>query len=210
MSRRLDRLRQLGAVFVEPLDDIDELEKRYSIIGSPTPVDTPLGSTGLSFDGVNDWIDTDIVLPFSGEISVCAYVKTDSVSANSRIVSNATVSDPRWILYFNSDGEPTFFANDNVASGNIVSESSSSYDDGDHHLIVATMDDTSAYIYVDGSSVGSDTGNTITSFTPSGSLELGSYDSGTDKWGGILKNIIIFNRALSEDEVEDMYKGKLI
>ena len=224
MSRRLDRLKQLGCVFVEPLDDIDELEKRYTVNGNPIVVDTPLGSTGLSFDGVSDGIEADSIF-LSEDWTLSIWCKPYDYSLDSNY---------HHVL---SRGSALSELNTNFAMGFRYREASTNwrvfvmYEDGagvesleiildngdpknEWHLLCATFDYSTPRLelFFDGENLGG-SNKAVTPTDGDQPITIGQPNTIAGqhvRFNGILKNAVVLNRVLEDQEIEDIYKGKLI
>lgn len=102
-----------------------------------------------------------------------------------------------WV-YWNSTG-----------SNRITSGASGAYTDGQWHLVALTRSGSTITLYVDGSAVGS------TSYSPA--IDLNSNLSyigagligGTTEffWDGLIDEVEIFNRALSPQEIQDLFNA---
>jgi len=82
----------------------------------------------------------------------------------------------------------------------------SGLDDGSWHHIVCTWDGTNAYIYVDNVKSTATAYSTDIVYVTACRLRMGSnaYADGTF-YGGLLDEVAIYNRALTDAEVEDLY-----
>jgi len=182
---------------------------------------------GLRFDGSNDYI----ALPMSygansiSETTVCAWVK--SSSSNDQIIASFDRSEV-WRLALKDDrgtGNVGWDTTDYAGTTNDLT-TSQDYADGKWHFICGWFkagESPDKKIYVDGSVVASTTahgGNNLGEgqeraetygFIGVGS-EAGSFDGTTGPnyyFNGIIDEVRIYNRALSDEEILSSYNNAL-
>jgi len=86
--------------------------------------------------------------------------------------------------------------------------SSSKYNDGQWHNVIALRDNPrTGKIYVDGYLVGEDTDNSGSYGAPDieSNLNIGRYADGSNYFNGLMDDVIIYNRTLSEVEIQQIY-----
>jgi hypothetical protein len=75
-----------------------------------------------------------------------------------------------------------------------------------YHL-ATVHDGTSATLYLNGSSLGTQTVNTVGS-TAGNTFNIGRYLTGSYYWNGYLDEVALFNRAITSSEVSNIYNNK--
>ena len=179
-----------------------------SIVGN---VNYAPGSRGLAanFDGTSDYINVnhDASLEVSNQITMSAWVNKRSLNTSDPILIKENnkyglyTRDNKVRFYgrkgaANTDGifptGPTFESNGNITLNNW------------HHIAV-TADGSAARIYIDGqldNSIIQD-GSFIAS---SGVMQIGGEQSANSYFDGLIDNLRIYNRALTESEIQELYE----
>jgi len=154
----------------------------------------------------NDGLSTDI----SGAdqaMSIVAWIKFESAPAAMGIVSkyDGGTSNRQYAMYVNADQKIEFFKSDTSASGvgfdTIVGDTVLSTNTWYH--VAGVYDDTDMRVYVDGD-VDS------TPLAESGGIYNGSFEFRIGRHGnalyfdGLLDDVGIFDKALTESEIEDI------
>jgi hypothetical protein len=174
-------------------------------IGGSTATTTVPGpiKEGLSFDGVDDYID---IPSFNvSNITVSAWVWLDpSISAFRTIIAKYNGSDSSWILN-EPDGNSFSFT---VYIGGVTKSvgSLSIYGIGKWHHVVSTYDGSHVAMYVDGQSVGAPTaasGNIDSSLTD---INIAARQGGSILLKGYENDVRIYNRALTTSDVTELYQ----
>jgi len=154
----------------------------------------------LSFDGVNDYVDVgnDNSLMTTGDLTIYAWIKARK--SRACIYSHSWTG---WGLGFgignnNYDGRLGFY----TWTHRHWIEAGGSLADDTWHQVAATLEGTMVRLYTDGIEIGSDTGTPAANLNGIGLIGLYNYD-----WffGGIIDDVRIFNRALSAEEIRDIY-----
>jgi len=83
----------------------------------------------------------------------------------------------------------------------------STINDSTWYHLATVHDGTSATLYLNGSSLGTQTVNAVPS-TAGNSFNIGRYLSGSYYWNGYLDEVALFNRALTFSEVSNIYSNK--
>ncbi|MHC4500820.1 MAG: LamG-like jellyroll fold domain-containing protein, partial [Planctomycetota bacterium] len=159
----------------------------------------------LSFDGVNDYVNCGTGPPITGtgNFAVSAWVKTDSAAAgvilNQRRISSAHGS---YMLSVPATGYVRFAVYNSGYGFNF--KSNVKVNDGLwHHIAAVRTNSTDGEIYVDGSLAGSGSGGVK-------SLEnvpvvIGRWNGGGLYFNGIIDDVRIYDRALSPEEIQQLY-----
>ena len=174
------------------------------ILENFTSTTTKPGRIGqaLEFDGSDDRTSHGSVFNTSTEdFSVSVWVKTDVGYVDQGSSSNGILAkglgSPYWGIYFNSNNQPYFSIN-NVSNAGI----STAINDGQWHHLVGIRSGDTLIIYLD-TVRGTDGATTGT--VGSGSFYIGGDGSTARYFNGTIDDVRVYNRALSEDEVERIY-----
>ena len=161
----------------------------------------------LSFDGVDDYVDISYrpSMGFSSNATVAAWVK--SIASGPRIIFIKTIDPPgHWGIHLATNGKrpQVSVVIDNTQHW-IISDSVIESDRWFH--IVGVRDGTKLRLFVNGSF--DEDGN-----VPSGPLRTGAaksrigrpqFDNGMC-FNGLIDEVCIYNRALSESEIQQLYQ----
>ena len=154
---------------------------------------------GGDFDGTNDYIDCGGTSAFNfgtGDFTVAAWINTSQVG-NARIVSKRGAVTPYWLIQ-TASGKARFHIHDGVNQAQINSDIT--VNDGNDHIIMGVRDNGLVWIYVDGA------GKFIVDTTAGNSLDNAvavtiSEDAGLGPFNGLIDEVLIWSRVLSEDEI---------
>jgi hypothetical protein len=189
-------------------------------------VNGPVWTTGqindaLGFDGVNDYVDVGD--PIDGSLDFGA---GDSFTISAWIKWNKTVYDQRDAVIVHkvrTDSGGYFregyalkvwmgtlvFGLEDIGGANTQIRGATYINDNAWHHVVGVRDTATdkVYVYVDG---GSDAApvTDVTNSTLANSIEFGigrTHDYYQTYFGGILDDVQVYNRALSDEEVEELY-----
>lgn len=171
-------------------------------------------NTALDFDGINDYVDignVDLVEGLSA-FSISAWVNKDDASVTRTIMAQQDELDygtsaDSFELYWDNTERISMKVYNNLgasATGTYLIGST----DNDWHHVVGVYDGANVKVYVDGSL------GTSASLTGSvsGSLlnfVIGSRSGGVQPvfWKGLIDDVRVYNRALSDREVKVLYTG---
>ena len=184
----------------------------------PTLVLGKLGSGSLDFDNNTDKIfipDNDLFTPPAMTLSY--WIKSRSSFDNNNHYFVSKYQNPYgWISDIGSDGKLLFYlcsdATDcNPWLGRYYSQGSSYFDQNWHNIVNiwdGGTDASSFKIYVDGIRVddGTTSGGTFTGLANDDSpVTIGSF-SNNNAFNGTIDEVAIWNRTLSEEEIQNLYK----
>ncbi|MCK4311842.1 MAG: VWA domain-containing protein [Candidatus Cloacimonetes bacterium] len=159
-------------------------------------------NSAYDFDGVDDWIEVahDSVQVPSNQMSVCAWIKIDNI-----VGEYFAISKGQEVPYSLGSRLNKYWVKFGTTSNNALNLYSTTTPDNQWHFIIGTYDGTEAKIYVDGiehtSAMLSD--NLIFDENP---LAIGR--EAVSQWNyfpGPIDDIRIYNRALTEDEIQALY-----
>lgn len=91
--------------------------------------------------------------------------------------------------------------------GNTKDFTISTINDSTWYHLATVHDGTNATLYLNGSSLGTQTVNSVPS-TAGNSFNIGRFTTGSYYWNGYLDEVALFNRALTSSEVSNIYNNK--
>jgi len=162
----------------------------------------------IVFDGTNDYVDcgTNSILNLNANYSLVIWVKTDTnsnVSLIQRYINSGNFEG--YEISFNRLGR-TIGELELYSGGNWNGPFGGSINDGNWHFIAVTVNSTTCNYYLDNNSsiqvtVGASTSN------PTDNLYIGSTESAQGFFQGNISAVQIYNRALSESEVNQNFNA---
>jgi len=163
----------------------------------------------LEFNGVGDFVVPDnpnLLLPDAGTLMAWANISTESGHASwPRIMIKANTNG-------GTDGYDFLFDRENAYAirfciGGVCTSYEAVETDSWHHVAV-TYDGKTILVYLDGENVGEGAQAAAAIDTTGSDLQIGNGIAADRAYNGILDEIRIWSRALSEDEIEwNMNKG---
>jgi hypothetical protein len=180
-------------------------QRNTSILHTAGPIDG-----ALSFNGITDKVtvsDSDSLDFGTGDFTVSLWVKMNGFvkkgSAWNSILSKGLISstDSAFYGFYTNSSNKVYFA---VGNDDNYGRSDSVLNDGSFHHIVGLREDGTVYLYVDGVLQTVANSSTI-NVTNSSNLVMGADSTTTRYFGGVLDDVRIYNKALSEDEIEELY-----
>jgi len=166
----------------------------------------------LHFDGTDDYIDcgNDASLNPTNAITVIAWAKQDaSTSDNYRdIIAKWRYGDQSNQSYLLSslNNKVSFWVYTDEQQS--ITSTTNIYD-GEWHHIAGTFDGSTQKIYIDGTQENSASVSGTIQSTPNEPTYIGWRYNGmdTNHFPGYIDEILIFNRALNNDEITDIYNN---
>jgi len=168
----------------------------------------------LEFDGSNDYVDcgNDVSLNITDEITIEAWVKTNTNATTQRVVSkqqtgvgiyNFKIVNQKFNIYIE----------DTTNSGYRYLSDNSWIGDGQWHHVVGTASiiTDEIHMYLDGSlnDGSTDPIGDVTSFSCTNNLRIGRRSDGSDYFNGTIDEVRIWNRTLSWEEINASYNSKV-
>jgi hypothetical protein len=154
----------------------------------------------LSFDGMDDYVDVgnDSSLMTTEDLTIFAWIKATKTRAC--IYSHSWNG---WGLGFgignnNYDGRLGFY----TWTHRHWIEAGGSLADNTWHHVAVTLEGNIVRLYTNGLEVGQGTGTPAANLTGKGLIGLYNY---AWHFGGIIDDVIIFNKALSAEEIQQLY-----
>lgn len=168
-------------------------------------------SINRSFNGTSDYVDKTTDLPVVSGLtqgSIVVKFRTTSTALAKTFLSVSDTSDPSSNISFTMNNGTVYFENrENGVYATQIS-ATGSYNDGNWHTGIVTVDSTGTKVYVDGSLKGSSSSQAFFSHvTSSKGMWVGrNVDNGGGQWyyAGDMDNMKVYNRALTLSEVEQL------
>ncbi len=192
----------------------DELiaEYRMEETSGSTAYDTSYIQSGqvneaYDFDGEDDYVEIpdDDSLDFgSGNFAISVWSKTSWESDNyQQFINKYLGGHDGWYLGLDFNQEPIWKAGD---GDNIAVRYSQDYADGEWHHYVGMRDGDELILFIDGEQVGTADFSGVGDVDTSEDLILGTNaDASKNFYGGKLDEVAIWDRALSESEIQKIY-----
>jgi hypothetical protein len=163
----------------------------------------------LTFDKVNDFVDIPApsVLQGLAAFTVSLWAKSDSYQSLGGAFSiyDGTTSGTLFLIYpydpSNGNGTRVYFN-----SGAVIDQNDGAIADGKwHHFLFVSRSATDHELFVDGVSVAT---STISKTLPAtlSHISIGAWRSGTQLYGGSIDDVRVYGRALSNDEIKQLYQ----
>lgn len=171
-------------------------------------------NNALSFDGSNTYINTDNTFQstFQNSFSVNLWVKpTDGQRLQQIISAQNTTGTNKYSISALADG--SIGVNYMTNSQEVTATSSSVFSDGQEtwHMVTAVVQQAGATVtinsYLDGSLIKTASGSgTMSNFSNDSTVLLGALYTGLSQfYYGLLDNVMIYNKALDQNEVTYLY-----
>ena len=185
---------------------VDEFESNETVLrNGGIIIGSPIINFGATFNGSTDLLEYSRY-PEPQEITLSCEVVLNSKSGASNIVSvyDSGTSLFAYILRHRaSDSELQFLINDGGVQSAV---SDADINENQKYSIMATYDGTTLKLYIDGVlQSATDTATSILYPTSNKTLQVGHYFNGSNSWDGTIKDLKIFNTALTAQEAADYY-----
>lgn len=177
------------------------------LISNPAPTGACKVGRCLSFNGTSAYVSvpSSASLP-NANISVSTWAKlTTHVSWNDIIRNNWGSVAGSWLLYSDSSGIPRFGIRD-ASFGQHNASCSSAFSLNNWHHFVGTYDGSTVKLYVDSTLCPTTNSLSGQSLYTAGAIELGEHQAGSATH--YLDDVRIYNRALSSEEVFQLYNSR--
>jgi hypothetical protein len=161
----------------------------------------------LSLDGAGDYVDVpnDASLNISGPLTISAWIKNENdkdsyqdIVAKGRGFDTGGAYSLAWL---GSNDNAYFFLRNPTNDGYVNARTSLPYDNNWHH-VAAVYNGTNGIVYVDGSSAGGMISATV---SPIWQNNKNVLIGGSMWFKGSIDDVMIFNKSLSEEEVQKIY-----
>ena len=188
----------------------------HGILARPTAAASFSNTKSVDFDGVDDYIDlgNPTALQFTSSFSISLWFKSSDTSDYILISKDNTsghlTNDRSWALWGNRYGG-TNVVNFNVRNGSnsFAVQSTSDYNDGSWHHLVATYEASTALkVYVDGSLEATNTTSIPSSINNVGTnVNIGRAANGVYYANAKIDEVGLFNSVLSASNVTAIYNS---
>ena len=162
----------------------------------------------FDFDGTNDYVacgNLDSYLTGITDVSFMTYATTDIVDSNTRIIAGRYEGSNGWEMFIHTTNVLRWGGRENTSLF-IAVESSFQLNTNQWYFFAGTKQGNVWNLYIDGNLHSSTTaGNGTTTFV-SKPLSIGRQ-FGSYYWNGKIANTLVYNRALSADEVRRNYNA---
>ncbi len=164
---------------------------------------------GLEFDGDGDYVNLGDVVEVTGtaELTVSVWVKTPLTEGDDDIIiGKFGGGDDTFLLRYRTDDKIWWTVSNSIGTDAIAKKSGILSANVWHH-VVGVYNGTNVLVYVN-SVVGSEIGNLtgLTVYNPTHDLRIG--DTGASTWNGTIDEVMIYDRALTESEIQDIYNAQ--
>lgn len=152
----------------------------------------------LDFNGTSSRLSFSENFSFNNEMSISCWVNERAVSYAGGIISSIGA----WSLYASTLGNPgvRFYSNgENILDGY--------FSLNEWHHIVAVAGQNYKKLYIDGELAASDNYGGVNTLGPP--MYIGDYGC-SYYWNGLIDDMAVYNRAINQDEVSQLYLGQLV
>lgn len=181
-------------------DAHDDYNGNHGTVNGAVP-ETGLIGGAMSFDGMDDYIEIPSVSLY--ELTFTAWLKVnDPYNINNKRIFTLTGGSHFYALQGNSGSSLSY-----VVDGNEVNEYEWAFPYNEWTHITVTYSGSTVKVYKNGQleEIGSLSGSPIT-----GTFYIGGTDIyGGGYWDGLIDEVAVFNRALSDSEIQQMYNNGL-
>jgi len=163
------------------------------------------------FDAIGDYVDVGDI-DFTGNFSISMWAYSYDWGTNDRFISKGYTNNGNFFIAFYSGSTPRVYMKD--SNGNII-DSSNNFDDTElvagkwYHLVLVYSNLSTVNLYLNGEkdSYTLDASSLTGIFSSGDNIWIGNADDGNDAtaFDGAIDEVIIFNRTLSDSEVQEIY-----
>ena len=187
------------------------------LVNGPLWVSGKIGSYALDFDGSDQYVDLGGLDVSGSEITITAWFNSDNLyncgfDLDCRILSKAvgTATQDHYFMVstFNGDGAKLRFRlkTDGITD-QLIGYDGPELQDNTWYHVAAVYDGTQMILYMNGIEVGSQPKTGVIDNNPSVNTLIGANAPGIRSWDGKVDDVRIYNRALTQQEVESMVAG---
>lgn len=179
-----------------------------TIVGDPA-----FNTTYFTFDGTVEYVDTNQSLA-AESFSVGAWFRSSAAGIKMILSKETTVGNP-WNYRIWLNGGQIIADMSQVSTQSSLSSPLTTYNNGNWYLVMLTRDDSTWYLYVNGSQVNTKLDTYTGSVTNSQELWIGrsafqqggASPSGSYQYTGDIGQVFIYNRVLSSSEILQNYNA---
>ncbi len=207
-----------------PTDDIhrwklnnDATDSAGTFDGTPTGIvynatDKKEGthSADFEYDDVTDQIEVaGAGTPLPNVLTILAWVKLESSTRGSIFAADVTPSDRAFSVYIDPTGGPDDIVVDVSDDGSNVStvRVERDYFAGNWVHVGVSRNGATVKVYANGALLDTQTITESGDFTTTPRWLIGTRPNVNQKWDGLIDDVRLFNRVLTDQEVSDIYNG---
>jgi len=166
-----------------------------------TSCSLPDGSIGncLEFDGGNNKLTLDSSLTNNEDSSFCSWIYLNDIGGAD---SGRIFDDGKFLIWYQSSTDKLLTSNDGDST--YIRSSAISSNSWNYICVIRESTSTSTF-YING--ISDTSGNTGTIQSGTTNSVLGNRNSGDRGWAGSIKDVKILDKALTSDEVLDLYNS---
>jgi hypothetical protein len=183
--------------------------------GDTTWVSGKVGPYALEFDGNGDWVEIpdDDSLDIAGQMTICAWTRCDDTGFTTIVAKQPGCPSNYWPgnYRFNIQLEELVFAHETVSCNDYIGYySASTVTEGVwQHVAVTIVQGGDVNFYIDGSGAGSGPQRGTFGVVNDEPVRIGIRNDGRWDFIGAIDDVRIYNRALTEAEVQQLYQDGL-
>jgi len=164
----------------------------------------------LSFDGVDDYVRVSAAtsLNTTSKITILAWIKPQGSSGQPIVEYNNGLTYGVHFWQWNSFDQLYVNLIDTAGGNHTLTSPAGQFTAGNWYFVGVTYDGNYARLYVNGNEVASASLGSFTLQTTY-DLAIGKRLSSTNIFNGLIDDVRIYNRALSADEVRQIYKARV-
>ena len=166
------------------------------------------GDNYIYFDGEDDYIDLGNAAslnPLDNEFSISVWAKADStMDSTGMIVSKGNSGSSGYGIWLSSGNIPSADYSDGTTRA-VVSSGSGYNDNIWHHYVAVHKSDGKTYLYIDGDYKAVSSNSATNSISSSHNFYIGQNYAGGERFKGNIRNLKVYNRALSPEEISLLY-----
>jgi len=171
---------------------------------------------GMYFDGVNDIInipnsENNSLYENISAISVSLWFKINQLSSakgeDQYLIYKRHNSSPwsSWLMWLESSDNKLYFSARNNSATGVTETSDSALETGRWYYVAGVYDGSNVTLYVDGIAAASPPSQTGTIYDSDSTVRIGAGTAGASRANGIIDEVRIYNKALSQSEITELY-----
>ena len=169
-----------------------------------------VGTDSASFDGTNDYVlcGDDTSLDITDDITMMAWVKPASAGQTSHIIGRDDGTNRNYVLHINGSNKFQFDFYVGNSAQSVTSTTADTAGIWVHLACTRHKASGKNIIYVNGVAEDTDTDSTAAIDNDDVQFSIGARDDASSDFRGSIKNVAIWNRAITDTEVQNvMYKS---
>lgn len=186
--------------------DLSGNNNNGTLTNGPTYNSANKGS--IAFDGVNDSVivPNSSTIGITGDMTIVSWIKATNFTSERSIVGKTPSSIPApYDFYLGIGGNPKFFRGNGSVYNNVNATNAPAVNTWQN--VCVTMAGTSVVHYLNGNVNSTGTLSTTIANDPASSLYVGNRADGGVRMLGNIGLVLIYNRALSAQEMRSIYNA---